>query len=309
MFRPVRSPRSRLAVLGLTVVLGTLGACALGVAGEQYTMPQPAGSTQTATPLPSVEMESLNTTAHIPVYWLAENDGTVLLYREFARVPQAADPIADSVRYMLSQKPADPSYFSVWSPSDAVGASISPDNVITLDLSAKAFSSDLDEGLAERSIAQLVFTATAAASNAGILTEGLEPSVRILVDGEFGYVAFGHVVLDHNFTRDASLAAPLWVIDPQFGTTEQPGQVTFHGVSAMFSGGQFWKITRRGDSAGDDAVVASGDLHIGGASLGHNEFSFTYGLGPGDYTFSAWGVDAATGRNAGTESKDFTVKQ
>lgn len=309
MFRSRRSPRTRLAVLGLTVVLGTLAACGLAGSGEQYSMPKAATSVQTPAPLPSVEMESLNTNAHIPVYWLAENDGTVSLYREFVRVKGAADPIADSVRYMLSQKPADPRYFSAWRPSTAVGASISPDNVITVDLSAKAFGADVDEGLAERSIAQLVFTATAAASNAGILTEGLEPSVRILVDGEAGYEAFGRIALDHNFVRDAKLAAPLWIIDPQFGTTEKAGQVTFHGVSAMFSGGEFWEITRREESAGPDAVVASGDLHTGGDSLGHNEFSFTYVLAPGEYTFTAWGVDATTGHRAGAEAKDFTVKQ
>ena len=309
MFRSRRSPRSRLAVLGLTVVLGTLAACGLGVPGEQYSMPKTATSVQTPVPLPSVEMESLNTTARIPVYWLAENDGTVSLYREFVRVKEAADPIADSVRYMLSQKPADPRYFSAWRPSSAVGASISSDNVITVDLSAKAFGSNLDEGLAERSIAQLVFTATAAASNAGILAEGLEPSVRILVDGETGYDAFGHIALDHNFVRDAKLAAPLWIIDPQFGTTKKAGQVTFHGVSATFSGGEFWEITRRGESSDASTVVASGALHTGGDSLGHNEFSFSYVLAPGDYCFSAWGIDAQTGRHAGTESKDFTVKQ
>ncbi|MBP2374811.1 hypothetical protein JOF46_002723 [Paeniglutamicibacter psychrophenolicus] len=294
-------------MLGLTVVLGTLAACGLGSATDQYSMPKAATSVQTPTPLSSVEMESLNTNPHVPVYWLAENDGTVSLYREFVRVKDAADPIADSVRYMLTQKPADPRYFSAWRPSAAVGASVSPDNVITVDLSAKAFSSQVDAGLAERSIAQLVYTTTAAAANAGILAEGLEPSVRILVDGESGYEAFGQIPLDHNFVRDAHLAAPLWIIDPQFGGTEKAGQVTFHGVSASFSGGESWEITRRGESPEDNQVVASGALHTGGDSLGHNEFSFTYVLAPGNYTFSAWGIDAATGRQAGTESKDFTV--
>ncbi|OIH84264.1 hypothetical protein BLJ79_12425 [Arthrobacter sp. UCD-GKA] len=294
-------------MLGLTVVLGTLAACGLGSATDQYSMPKAATSVQTPTPLSSVEMESLNTNPHVPVYWLAENDGTVSLYREFVRVKDAADPIADSVRYMLTQKPADPRYFSAWRPSAAVGASVSPDNVITVDLSAKAFGSEVDAGLAERSIAQLVYTATAAAANAGILAEGLEPSVRILVDGESGYEAFGQIPLDHNFVRDVHLAAPLWIIDPQFGGTEKAGQVTFHGVSASFSGGESWEITRRGESPEDNQVVASGDLHTGGDSLGHNEFSFTYVLAPGNYTFSAWGIDAATGRHAGTESKDFAV--
>ena len=131
--------------------------------------------------------------------------------------------------------------------------------------------------------------------------------MRILVDGTSGYEAFGRIPLDHNFTRDTKLAAPLWIIDPQFGSLEKTGQVTFHGVSASYSGGEFWQITRRGDGQDPASVVASGALHTGGDTLGHNEFSFSYVLAPGEYTFSVWGIDAATGRHAGTEAKDFTV--
>ncbi|KAA0976340.1 GerMN domain-containing protein [Paeniglutamicibacter gangotriensis] len=304
-----RSPRTRLVVLGLTAVLGTLAACGVGSPGEQYSMPKAATSLQAPSPQSSAEMESLNTTAHLPVYWLAETDGTVSLYREFVEIQGAADPIADSIGYMLSHKPQDPRYFSAWRPSATVGASVSPDNVITVDLSEKAFGSKLDKGLAERTIAQLVYTATAAASNAGILTEGLQPSVRILVDGVSGYNAFGQIPLDHNFVRDTKLAAALWVIDPQFGRTTKSGQVTFHGVSAAFSGGEYWEITSRDPAKASDAVVASGDLHTGGQSLDQDEFSFTYVLSPGEYTFSVWGVDAATGKHAGTETKDFTVSK
>ncbi|MDO5743947.1 MAG: GerMN domain-containing protein [Micrococcaceae bacterium] len=307
MHRSRRSPRTRLAVLGLTLVLGALGACGLGAPGEKYSMPTGDTGTNTKSPLSNVGMESLSANRSIPVYWLGKTDGTVSLYREFVRVAGAADPIADSVRYILTEKPEDPDYFSLWHPSETVGASVSPDNVITIDISAKAFGAKLDAGLAERAIAQLVFTATAAASNAGILSEGLEPSVRILVDGQPDYAAFGHVALDHNFVRDPKLAAPLWVIDPQYGTTQKAGKVTFHGVSAKFSGGENWKITRRDSEEDPKPVVATGTLQTGDGALDHNEFSFSYVLAPGDYTFSLWGIDAGSNKALAKETKDFTV--
>lgn len=306
MFRSRRTP-TRYVVLGLTVVLGTLAACGIAIPNEQLSMPQAATSIQSSTPLSGVEMESLNTTDHIPVYWLGEQDTTVSLYREFVTVPAAADPVADAVSYMLSEKPSDPKYFSAWRPSATVGASISSNNVITIDLAAKAFAASLDHGMAERSIAQLVFTATAAASNAGVLTEGLEPSVRILVDGQSDYNAFGQIPLDHNFARDAKLAAPLWIIDPQFNSSFASGEVTFHGVSATFTGGEFWEITRRDTDTSTSSAVATGTLSTGQKGLGHNEFSFSYVLAPGDYTVTAWGMDSASSHRVGTETKDFTV--
>lgn len=309
MHRSRLSPRIRIAVLGLTLVFGTLAACGLGAPGEQYSMPTVTSGANSASPLSDVGMESLSANRNIPVYWLGKTNGTVSLYREFVRVAGASDPIADSVRYMLSNEPADPDYFSVWEPSGTVGASVSSDNVITVDISAKAFGSKLDQGLAERAIAQLVFTATAAASNAGILSEGLEPSVRILVDGQPDYEAFGHIALDHNFVRDPKLAAPLWVIDPQYGTTEKAGKVTFHGVSAAFSGGERWRITRSETAEDLNPLVASGTLETGGESLGHNEFSFTHVLGPGQYTFTLWGLDANSDKKLATETKNFTVNE
>lgn len=264
-------------------------------------------------PWPAVEMESMNTNRNMPVYWLSESDSTVRLYREFVDIPGAGDPIAASVRYMLSAKPQDPAYFNLWRPSPSVGASVNAENVITLDLEKKAFAASLDHGLAERSIAQLVYTATAAASNAGILTDGIEPSVKILVDGASGYLAFGQIPLEKGFTRNAKLAAPLWIIDPQFGTTRAAGEVKFHGLAAAFSGGAFWEIGRLESAAGKKGapvvgeVLYSGRLHTGGKDLDSNEFSFGIHLEPGTYVFSAWGVDADSGQEIGRESKEFTL--
>ena len=314
MSRSRRAAHSRIAVLALTALLGTSASCGLGTGAEQFSMPASNADVHSAAPLSAVEMEPLSTDRSMPVYWLSESDGTVRLYREFVQIPGVGDPIAASVRYMLNSKPHDTDYFNLWRPSNSIGASVSPGNMITIDLGKKAFGASLDRGLAERSIAQLVFTATAAAANAGILSDGIEPSVRIQVDGSSDFLAFGQIPLDQTFTRDAKLAAPLWVIDPQAGSTVPAGQVDFRGLSASFPGGEFWEIRRRKSmnplktKSESTEPVASGQLPTGGDGLDTNEFSFSHKLEAGDYTFTAWGVDATTDKRVAIESKDFTVK-
>ena len=296
-------------------LLGTTASCGVGTGSHQFSMPASNTDVNSVAPMPAVEMEALSNDRRTPVYWLSESDGTVRLYREFVQVAGTGDPIAASVRYMLSSKPHDTDYFNLWRPSPSIGTSVSPQNLITIDLGKKAFGASLDRGLAERSIAQLVYTATAAAANAGILSDGIEPSVRIQVDGSSDFLAFGQIPLDQTFTRDATLAAPLWVIDPQAGSSVPAGKVDFRGLSASFSGGEFWEIRKRKPMhplkarSVSTEPVASGMLPPGDGSRATNEFSFSHELGAGEYTFTAWGVDAATEKRIALESKDFTVTQ
>lgn len=313
MSRFRRTTKSRVAILALTALLGTLAACGVGATGEQFSMPDAqANISSSLAPVPELEMESLSTNRLAPVYWLSESDDTVRLYREFVKIADVGDPIASAVSHMLAAKPSDPHYFNLWRPSAMVGASVNADNVITLDIDRKAFGAQLDRGLAERSIAQLVYTATAAASNSGILSDGIDTSVRILAEGSSDFLAFGQISLDQSFTRDVKLAAPLWIIDPQYGSERPAGQVTFHGLSAEFSGGEFWEIREHdpkpaAKSAKPGKLVASGALDTGGTGLDANEFSFSYQLEPGTYSFSAWGVDAVNDREVARESKVFTL--
>ncbi|MGL3808035.1 GerMN domain-containing protein [Paeniglutamicibacter sp. R2-26] len=314
MSRSRSTARSRIAVLTLTALLGTTASCGIGTGTEQISMPAAKADIHAVAPLPAVQMEALGTDRRVPVYWLSESEGTVLLYREFEQDSGTGDPITVAVRTMLSSKPHDDDYFGLWRPSPEIGTSVSPQNLITIDLDRKAFGASLDPGLAERSIAQLVYTATAAAANAGILTDGFEPSVRIQVDGSSDYLAFDQVPLDQTFTRDAALAAPLWVIDPQAGSTVPAGEVDFRGLSASFPGGEFWEIRQHTQAhplktkGRSTEVVASGRLPEGDGSRNTNEFTFSQDLGPGEYTFAVWGIDSATDHRVSLESKDFTVK-
>ncbi|MDQ0734930.1 GerMN domain-containing protein [Arthrobacter agilis] len=148
----------------------------------------------------------------LPVYWLGDVEGSDRLFREFLPPPEGAtgDPIADAVQLMTAGRPLDPDYRSPWQQASSVRSAISTKNVITLDMSSDAFSSRLDEDAARLALQQLVYTATAAASNAGLIPGGESSSVVVLVDGAADVRAFGAVDLVGEWTRDsAALGARL----------------------------------------------------------------------------------------------------
>ncbi|GER22144.1 hypothetical protein NCCP1664_06410 [Zafaria cholistanensis] len=299
--------RARIAALGLAACLAMVSACAEGPGGASSTMPVPTEALQkvpaaaSGTALEPVASRSLS-----PVYWLGERDSTVYLYREYVRAEDQGDPVTTSIKHMLEQSPEDPDFFNVWSPASRIGTSISADNVITVDLSADAFARRLDAGLAQRAIQQLVFTATSAAANAGLLG-GAAAEVVLLVDGRAGHEAFGHVPLDRPLSRDATFGAPIWIVDPVQGGVATGNPVRIHGYAADFPAGTRWEV-RQTDGGKADPVVASGTVRTGEADLAANEFEISLTLPRGSYRLAVWGAPpTGTGRLA-EDTKDFTVQ-
>ena len=141
----------------------------------------------------------------------------MFLYREFRDVPEQDNPVTRALRVMMSQKPLDPDFFTPWQNPKKLATSISGKNVITVDVSADAFNSNVDAAMAERAIQQLVYTATAAGASAGLIDSGQQIQVVVLVDGHTDYVAFNHVRLGAPTSRSAGMVAPVWIIDPQEG--------------------------------------------------------------------------------------------
>ena len=300
-------PRSRAATLVLAACLATVSACAVGPDGVASTMPAPARAAERVAPAASgTALEPVASRDLSPVYWLGERDSTVYLYREYVRAEDQGDPVTTSIKHMLEQPPEDPDFFNVWSPASRIGTSISTDNVITVDLSADAFARRLDAGLAERAIQQLVFTATSAAANAGLLG-GHSAQVVLLVDGHSGYEAFGHVLLDGPMSRDTTLCAPIWVLDPEQGRVAADSTVRIHGFAAQFPAGARWEVQRidAGDVA--DRVVASGAVQTGEADLAANEFAVSLVLPKGSYRLAVWGTPSTGTDRLAEDTKDFTV--
>ena len=288
---PQRRLPHRRIVLGLLAASSLLlSGCGVVAATPTTSMPTPfdeaAGSVSASLSV-TAPSEGKPAPGRLPVYWLGVNGSNVHLYREFQPSETSGDPIVEAVVAMTSDKPADPDYFNPWSKAGSVTASISGKNVITVDISSDAFKTSLDAGMAHRAVQQLVYTATAAASNAGLTTVKYEPSVVLLVDGKAGYRAFGHERLEGQLQRDASLMAPIWIIDPQQGDGTGPS-LQVHGTAVSEGGQVSWRVEPIVDGRPAEDAVQTGYAELEAPTGGTSLYSFSVDLAPGEYSVSVF---------------------
>ncbi len=186
-----------------------LSGCIADRTGQGSTTPVPTPTVALqAAPDSNAPLETTQASNKIPVYWIGRSDTDTFLYREFRDNPGNENPITTALRIMMSQKPLDHDYFTPWQNPSSLATTISGKNVVTVDVSRDAFNSNLDAGMAQRAIQQLVYTATAAAASSGLIDSGQQIKVAILVDGHTDYMAFGQVKLGDPMVRDATVVAP-----------------------------------------------------------------------------------------------------
>ncbi|HET8796013.1 MAG TPA: GerMN domain-containing protein, partial [Arthrobacter sp.] len=307
----VRSFHGWLATLTMSSLL--LIGCTADVAEpvEETSMPVPTaveapGARSSA--LSSVPLESAKTAAQTPVYWLGESSRSVYLYREFRQTENRGDPITTAVHAMTKQEPLDEDYFNPWRPASSIGASISAKNVITVDISADAFEQPLDEGMARRAVQQLVYTATAAAASFGLTAQNQQIQVVILVDGRTGYKAFGHIPLGEPMVREHSLAAPVWIIDPQEGSVYADSKVVVNGRGISRNGTLGWEIREVGTGPEEPelAEYPSGSVALDGEGMNSGIFKFSVTLPRGTYELSVFQGEPG-GERRFVDSKEFRV--
>ncbi len=271
----------KLAIGALSMALVLAGCSAREPAQPAATM----STTQATAPaglITNAPLETARSTQTMPVYWLGRSEEEVFLYREFFAAKTTDEPMVAALRTMMGTAPLDSDYYSLWSNPARLGASISAKNVITVDVSADAFGQKVDRGIAERSIAQLVYTATAAASMAGLVDASSSIQVSILVDGHTGYNAFGHVILDKPLTRDPAFVAPVWIIDPAQGRTFDALPLKVDGQGLSGSGSLAWSLARvDGETVGAGYLDGTVTLTNGPGQLG--SFSFNLTPPPGRY--------------------------
>lgn len=313
---PADRPTRRSLTLGVVTlaVTASMSACA-GAATSPGAASSPASSTPpasaaTSTPTPAASPTPVTTPATgpassvvVPVYWIGESRRSMALYREFRTVPDAGTPVASAVAAVTRVKPLDPDYLTPWRAASRVTARQSGVG-ITVDLSADAFANtQVGSALAERAVQQVVYTATAAAQNAGHPAT----TVTITVDGK-PFDAWGAVHLGDPMKRAelSAVQAHTWVTTPQEGDTVPAGQVVFKGYGTSFEANFPWEIR-----SAVGAVVAKG-FTMGGSGDGtFGELTFTVPLKPGSYTVKLSGDDAsggAEGPGAATDDKRFTVR-
>lgn len=301
-----RIPR-RFAATGVIAAVALVVGCGLAARDDSFEMPANSAAAAQGVPQATDSMEQAFPAQKMPVYWLENTDSGVYLYREYATDTRHQEPIGDAIAYLLAGKPADPAWYTHLKSTDDVGVSIDNQNLITLDLPAKVFSATLDEGLSERAIQQLVFTATAAASNAGILVGDTPASVRILVDGKQNATVFGGYRLQDVYQRDAKYMAPIWIIDPQFGTTTAAGAVKFHGRTSSFDGGTFYSLQAKAADGQSKVITAANRINDESVEP-DGSFTLTTRLPAGSYALSVWGEEAGSKAKVGETSSEFTVR-
>ncbi|WP_299165833.1 GerMN domain-containing protein [uncultured Arthrobacter sp.] len=265
---------------GSIVVVAALAVQACTIGGPTESAQQIATGAEvlleSTASMPEIDLQSpaaTDTAPLLPVYWLGEANG--LLYREFLPAESTGDPIAAAVWAMTSSEPLDDDYYSPWQEASSVNTSISPDNVITIDISSDSFAAGIDAAVAGRAVQQLVYTATAAAASAGLIASGSPSSVRLLVDGKAGYNAFGHIELGSLLGRDVSAVAPVWIINPQDGTVRSDGTVIVQGSTTTAHPTLEWRV-RRVDGGGvpaEDVVGGTVPVEAGSSMIGLYEFS------------------------------------
>ena len=298
----------KIAIVGLSLSLTLAGCTAQGVDGGDTTMPTTNATTSTGL-VTSAPLETARASQTLPVYWLGRSSGDVYLYREFFRTESMDDPIATALRTMMDTKPKDPDYFSLWNSPSRLGASVSAKNVITVDVSADAFGQKVDQGIASRSIDQLVYTATAAAAMAGLVDTRTTIQVSVLVDGHTGYNAFGHVLLDKPLTRDAAFVAPVWIIDPANKSTynEVPLKVMGQGISP--TGILAWSLATVVDGT-VEKQFSNGTVTIPKGANELGEFTFSLVPPTGTYQLSVYIADASMpDKKIGLDTKIVTISE
>ncbi|GAB3555156.1 hypothetical protein GCM10027404_31210 [Arthrobacter tumbae] len=285
----------------LVVAALALQACTIG--GQTESTSEIATEAETlldsTASMPEIDLQSPaapDTASLLPVYWLGDANG--LLYREFLPAESTGDPIAAAVWAMTSAEPLDDDYYSPWQEASAVNTSISPDNVVTIDISSDAFAAGIDAEVAGRAVQQLVYTATAAAANSGLIASGSPSSVRLLVDGKAGYSAFGHVELSSLLRRDVGAIAPVWIINPQDSSVRSDRTVIVQGSTTTTDAALEWRV-RRVDGGGvpaEDVVGGTVPVDAGTGSVGLYEFSVA--LEPGTFLIEVY---EAAGQLPGTD--------
>ncbi|MEZ2389638.1 GerMN domain-containing protein [bacterium RCC_150] len=268
-------------------------------------VPSPSIALQTA-PATNAPLETTQASNKIPVYWIGRSDPDIFLYREFRDNPGNENPMTTALRIMMSQKPLDHDFFTPWQNPSDLATSISGKNVVTVDVSRDAFNSNLDPGMAQRAIQQLVYTATAAAASSGLIDSGQQIKVTILVDGHRDYMAFGQIKLGEPMTRDAAMVAPVWIIDPQEDVTLPSGPVKFNGRSTDPSKKLHWQILRE-DSNGDKTSYLTGQATASTVAGQGGTFSFTVGLGAGRYELRVSMVGSGN-NDTYTDTRSFNVR-
>ena len=238
----------------------------------------------------------------VPVYYVSETPQGDRLAREFRDVPAPEGPLVAAVTTMITEPANDPDYQSFWLPDTQVRSIEIAENAIAVDFTGVTDYTSVPDNMAQLAVQQLVYTVTAAASDAG-LNGGLP--VQILVDGEPPSAMWGGLDLSAPVARAPQIDVRqlVQINNPAEGAVVGRA-VTVDGEAAVFEATVLWEI-RQGEEVVDSGFASTT------AGQQFAPFTFAVDLEPGSYEVVVSAEDASGGAEGFapmSDTKTFTVE-
>jgi hypothetical protein len=224
-------------------------------------------------------------------YWVADTARGFRLYREFARLEVTPDPMTAALRALVTSKPKDPDYASLWPLGTKINSVAISGDWATIDLTLGKMNVGAEgEVLA---IAQLVWTATAANPSVS--------KISLTVGGKKIETLAGHVDATKPFKRAPSyeVLAPVWITSPPEGSQQAAPGFTLSGLASTFEANVAWKVFQNGK------LIKQGSAIADGAAPAWKPWSVSIpGLAPGEYQFAAMEFSAKDGSLVSKDTKN-----
>jgi len=274
-------------VLTLAAIAGVI--ISLGLSG----CGQSSKPSTDLTPTPSAS--STVSTQALAQYWVADTSRGFRLYREFVRINPVPDAITAALQELVSQKPTDSDYVSLWPLGTTINSVKVNGDTAIVDLTFPKLN--LGSEAESLAIAQLVWTATAADTTV--------KRVSLTVDGKKIESLAGHMDATKAFTRGLTyeVLAPIWITSPTENQSVAAKGFTLSGMASTFEANVVWKVFK------DGVLIQEGSTTALEAAPAWKPWSVSIeNLKPGAYQFFAMEYSAKDGSLVAQDTKYAILK-
>jgi hypothetical protein len=286
-----KSGVSAFLTISVVTTLLLLSGCSSSPSPAPTSSTTPTSATPTSTtptPTPTV------ITKAYAQYWVGDTARGFRLYREYVRLEVTPDPITTALKALISSKPKDTDYVTLWPKETKINSIVVVGNKATIDLTLGKMNVGSEaESLA---IAQLVWTATAANTKV--------KQIQLTVDGKIIESIAGHVDATKPFTRGLTyeVLAPVWITSPEEGATVNALGFKLSGMASTFEANVAWKVFQNGK------LVQQGSTTAAEAAPAWKPWSVAItGLTPGKYMFIAMEYSPKDGSLVSQDTKSATL--
>ena len=258
------------------------------------TTPHTVSTSPSSTPSSSATPTPTVITKAYAQYWVADTARGFRLYREYVRLAVGPNPIKTALTSLISGKPKDSDYVSLWPQETKINTVVVAGDLATIDLTLGKMN--VGSEAESMAIAQLVWTATSANTNV--------KRIQLTVDGKIVATIAGHVDASKPFRRGLTyeVLAPVWITYPEEDSTVHAQGFTLSGMASTFEGNVAWKVFQNGK------LVQQGSTTATGAAPAWKPWSVAIpGLTPGKYMFIAMEYSPKDGSLVAQDTKNATL--